>query len=121
MFLRKIIVIFNEIRDIVLSFPGVEEYLAFGRPTWRLNGRLLACITKIDPDTLCVKVLDQLERDFLLNTQPDIYYLTPQYANFEALLVRIPNVEADDLRGLIEQVWLAYAPKRLLRAYREEA
>jgi hypothetical protein len=62
-----------------------------------------------------------LERDFLLNTQPDIYYLTPQYANFEALLVRIPNVEADDLRGLIEQVWLAYAPKRLLRAYREEA
>jgi hypothetical protein len=113
--------IFNEVRETALSFPGVEEYLAFGRPTWRLNGRLLACITKIDPDTLCVKVLDQLERDFLLNTQPDIYYLTPQYANFEALLVRIPNVEADDLRRLIEQIWLAYASKRLRELYREEA
>lgn len=111
---------FEAVRQTALSFPGVEEYLAFGRPTWRLNGRLLACITKIDPDTLCVKVLDKLERDFLLDTQPDIYYLTPQYANFEALLVRIPNVESPDLHSLIEQIWLAYAPKRLLKVYREK-
>jgi hypothetical protein len=115
------IVIFNEVREIVLSFPGVEEYLAFGRPTYRLNGRLIACITKIDPDTLCVKVFDKLERDFFLNTQPDIYYLTPQYANFEALLVRIPNIEAPDLHNLIEQTWLSSAPRRLLKVYQEKS
>lgn len=109
--------IFNEVRAIALSFPGVEEYLAFGRPTYRVRERLVACITKIDPDTLCLKVPDQLEREFLLATKPNIYYLTEQYANFGALLIRIPQASPAELHNLFEDAWRTLASKRLIAKY----
>jgi hypothetical protein len=110
---------FDEIRDIALSFPEVEEHEVFGGPTFRIRKRFLVCIAKIDPDTLCLKVPDQLERQFLLETQPDVYYLTPHYENFECLLVRMAAVHPEEIRHLLEKAWLTYAPKRLSKAYLE--
>ena len=109
--------IFEEIRQIAMSFPGVEEHVVFGGPTLRVGKRFLACIAKIDPDTLCLKVPDQLEREFLLTTKPDIYYMTDHYANFECLLVRMPKADPTEIRDLFEQAWRAHAPSRLVKAY----
>ena len=67
---------FDDVRHIAQSFPGVEEQIVFGNPTLKVNKRFLACIAKIDQDTLCLKVPSQLEREFFLTTQPEIYYLT---------------------------------------------
>jgi hypothetical protein len=108
---------FDEIRQIALSFPGVTEHQVFGGPTLRVGKRFLACIAKIDPDTLCIKVPDPLQRDVLLNSKSETYYLTDHYANFECLLVRMPNVDPDELRDLFEGAWLAYAPRRAVAAY----
>lgn len=108
---------FEEIRQMALAFPGVEEHLVFGGPTLKVGKRFLACIAKIDPDTLCIKVPDRAEREYLLATKPEVYYLTEHYANFEALLVRMPLVEPEELHGLFEQAWLKYAPKKLVKTY----
>jgi hypothetical protein len=108
---------FDEVRQIALSFPGVTEHDVFGGPTFRIGKRFLACIAKIDVNTLCIKVPDQREREYLLETRPDIYYLTDHYANFQALLVRMPVADPEELRGLFEQAWRAYAPKKLLANY----
>jgi hypothetical protein len=110
--------IFDEVRRIALSFPGVEEYQAFGSPSFRVGKRFLAAIAKIDPNTLCLKVPSQLEREFLLSTKPDIYYLTDHYASYECLLIRMPLADPQELRDLFEQAWLTYAPKKLVAAYR---
>jgi len=110
--------IFDEIRQMALSFPGVEEHVVFGGPTFRVGKRFLACIAKIDPDTLVLKVPDILQREFLLTAKPEVYYLTDHYASFEALLVRMPNVDREELRDLFEQAWRMYAPKRLVANYR---
>lgn len=56
--------IFDEIRQMALSFPGVEEHVVFGGPTFRVGKRFLACIAKIDPDTLVLKVPDILHASF---------------------------------------------------------
>lgn len=111
---------FDEVRQIALSFPGVTEHQAFGRPTLRIGKRFLACIAKIDDDTLCLKVPDPIQRDVFLDSNPDTYYLTEHYANFECLLVRMPNVDPDELRDLIEGAWLAYAPKKLVATYQAD-
>lgn len=110
--------IFDEIRQIALSFPGVEEYQAFGSPSFRVGKRFLASIAKIDPNTLCLKVPSQLEREYLLSAKPERYYLTDHYASFECLLVRMPLADPQELRDLFEQAWLTYAPKKLVAAYR---
>lgn len=108
---------FDEIRQIALSFPSVQEYLLFGGPAFRIGKRLLACIAKIDKDTLMLKVPSQLEREFLLTTKPDIYYLTDHYASFQCVLVRMPKADPEELRDLFEQAWRTYAPKRLMASY----
>jgi hypothetical protein len=107
----------DEIREIAMSFPGVEEHLVFGGPTFRIGKRFLASIAKIDKDTLVLKVPDRLEREYLLTTKPEIYYLTDHYASFECVLVRMPKADPEDLRDLFEQAWLAFAPTRLVVNY----
>ncbi len=102
---------FDDVRQIASTFPGVEEQLVFHAPTLKVGKRFLACIAKIDPDTLCLKVPDQREREYLLATQPDIYYLTDHYANFQCVLVRMPHADPAEIRDLLEQAWRAYAPK----------
>jgi hypothetical protein len=111
---------FDEIREIALSFPGVQEYLVFGGPTFKIGKRFLACIAKIDTNTLVLKVPNPLEREFLLTTKPEIYYLTDHYASFEAVLVRIPQADPKELRDLFEEAWRTYAPKKLVASYQTE-
>lgn len=111
---------FEQIRQMALSFPDVKEYIIFGGPTFKIGKRYLAGNAKIDPETLCLKVPDKREREFFLTTKPDVYYMHPHYESFECLLVRMPLVEPDELRDLFEQAWLAYAPKKLVAAYREK-
>jgi len=108
---------FDEIRQIALSFPEVEEHDVFGGPTFKIRKRFLACIAKIDKDTLCIKVPNKLEREYLLSAKPEIYYMADHYANFECWLVRMPVADPDELRELLEDAWLTYAPKRLAAAY----
>jgi hypothetical protein len=108
---------FDDIRQIALSFPGVEEHTVFNSPTFKVGKRFLASTAKIDPDTLCLKVPSRLEREYLLAEKPDVYYMQEHYANFECLLVRIPVADPAELRSLFEDAWRAYAPKRVVAAY----
>ena len=111
---------FDEIREIALSFPRVEEHLIFHNPTFKVGKRFLACIAKIDDNTLVMKVPDPFEREYLLASQSKTYYLTDHYATFECVLIRMPQADPVELRRLFEQAWLAYAPRKLVQAYRAE-
>lgn len=108
---------FDDVREMAKAFPGTEEHLVFGSITIKVGKRFLACIAKIDPDTLCLKVPDQREREFLLSSQPDIYYMQDHYANFECLLIRMSQADPEAVRELLEQAWRSYAPKRLVASY----
>jgi hypothetical protein len=108
---------FDEIRQIALSFPGVEEHLVFGSSTFRVGKRFLACIAKIDPDTLVLKMSDPIEREYWLTTKPEIYYNAPHYADFQSILIRMPLVEPEELRQLFQNTWRTYASKKLVANY----
>lgn len=112
---------FDDVREIARGFPGVEESLVFGTPTLKVGKRYLAGTPKIDHDALCIKVPDKREREYFLTTKPDVYYVTDHYAAFESLLVRLPKADPDEVRGLFEQAWRAYAPKKLVTAYLTKA
>lgn len=113
--------IFDELRQIALSFPGVEEHIEFGGPTFRIGKRFLASIAKIDPDTIVLKVPDRREREYFLQAKPEVYYLTEHYLSFECLLVRLPLADSEEVRQLFEQAWLTYAPKRLVKQYQSQS
>lgn len=109
---------FEDIKQMALGLPGVEEHRVFGGSTLKVGKRFLACIAKIDPDTAVIKVPDRGEREYLLAAKPDIYYLTDHYASFECLLVRMPVADPEEVRQLIEMAWLTYAPKQRVASFK---
>jgi len=99
----RITVNFDNVRDIGLRLPGVEESTAYGAPALKFQGKLLACIPSnrsAEPESLVVRV-DFEDRAELLAADPDVYYVTDHYVGYSAVLVRLSRLTPDALRDLL--------------------
>ncbi len=56
-------------------------------------------------------------KEALLTEDPDVYFTTPHFDGYSAILVRLEEIDVADLEELIVEAWLARAPKRLAKAY----
>jgi hypothetical protein len=56
-------------------------------------------------------------KEALLADDPDVYFTTPHFDNYPAVLVRLEEIGAEELNELIVEAWLARAPKRLAAEY----
>lgn len=96
-------VTFDAVRKIGLTFPGVDESLAYGAPALKVRGQLMACIPShhsAEKDSLVVRV-DFDDRAELLAAAPDIYYLTDHYIGYTGVLVRLRRINPGALRDLL--------------------
>ena len=108
-------VTFAAVRKLALALPGVEEGTSYGTPAFKVRGKLIARLRE-DGETLVVKVGFEL-RDFLMNADPAIFYITDHYRGYPAVLVRLPLVDRARLRDVLEEAWKHSAPKTLLAAH----
>jgi hypothetical protein len=56
-------------------------------------------------------------KEALLVEQPDVYFTTPHFDGYRAVLVRLEQISVEDLEELIVEAWLDRAPKRLATEY----
>ena len=103
----------DAIRKIALSLPGVEEYTCYGTPAFRVKKKLLARI-KEDGETLAIH---SEEREIWMKYDPGVFFITDHYRNYPMLLIKLPAVKQDDLKGALFEGWKQIAPKRLLKEY----
>lgn len=108
-------VTFDIVRDLGLALPGVEEGLSYGTPALRVRGKLIARLRE-DGDSLVV-MIDFDERELLMHSDPQTFYITEHYRNYPAMLVRLSKVDVATLRELLDDAWRRVAPKRLVAAY----
>ena len=106
----------EDVVEIGRRFPGVEEGTSYGTPSLSVRKKFL-CRLRTNPDALVMRVIDLADAEALLKGQPDVFFITPHYANYPAVLVRMDVVEAEQLAELIEDAWRLSAPKRLVAAY----
>ena len=101
--MRKGGVTFEAVRQIGTALPGVEESTAYGMPALKIRGKLLATLPanrQAEPDSLVVCVSSE-QRDELIATDPDVYYLTEHYEGYDNVLVRLSKITAEALQGLL--------------------
>ena len=98
-------------RELLLSYPGVEEGPCYGTAGFRVRGKFLARLR--DDDTVLVVKCGDIERDLRMQADPDTFFTTDHYRGWPTVLVRLSTVTEDDLRDVIEVAWLLSAPKRL--------
>jgi len=68
-------------------------------------------------DILGVRVADAGVAQALVADDPTVYFSTPHFAGYPAVLVRLEMIEPDELRDLLRDAWLARVPKRMAQAY----
>ena len=70
---------------------------------------------------LGARVEHLVAKEALLADDPSIYFTTPHFDGYPAVLVRLDRIGLADLHELIVEAWLARAPKRLVSAFLEES
>jgi hypothetical protein len=56
-------------------------------------------------------------KEALLADDPSVFFTTPHFDGYPAILVRLDQIGLEDLREVIVEAWLARAPKRVAQAY----
>jgi hypothetical protein len=69
-------------------------------------------------DILAARVPDEGAKQALLADDPAIYFTTPHFDGYPAILVRLRQIRVAELRELLTEAWLCRAPKRLVKEFR---
>lgn len=126
----------RDLDELALAMPeATKEVSEDGRPTYLVHGTFFCFHRRprrdaIDPETgerledvLVFRVPDQGVKDLLLADERGVYFTTPHFDGYLAILVRIPDlarIDRDELRDLVAEAWLTRAQKRLARAWLAE-
>jgi hypothetical protein len=109
----------EDIRQVALSLPGSVEKSYNRLPSFRVRGNLFLRMHEL-PDAFLIRCAGLEERDELLQAEPGKFFITPHYEGYPAVLVRLSQIDLDEMTELVTESWRVCAPKRLLAAYDAE-
>jgi hypothetical protein len=85
------------------TLPDVEVTTTWGAQALKVRGKLFACVAinkSAEPNSMVVR-MDTAQRDLLIEEDPETYYVTDHYVDYQCVLVRLSRVSPDALRDLI--------------------
>ena len=106
---------FDEVREMAMVLPEVEEGTSYGTPSFKVRGKSF-CRLREDGDSL-VLMINLFEREHLLRAEPDAFYITDHYRDYPAVLARLSAVDPDHLRERLTDAWRIKAPKKVAAAF----
>ena len=70
-----------------------------------------------DGDILGARVSDEGVKFALIADDPGVYFTTPHFDGYPAVLVRLAEISVPELTELVTEAWLAQAPKTFGKAF----
>jgi hypothetical protein len=120
----------DDVRRIALALPETTEGISRDLRRWTVRGKGfvwerplrrgdLDALGDAAPDgpILGARVEHLVAKEALLADDPSVFFTTPHFDGYPAILVRLDAIGADELDEVIVEAWLARAPKRLAGAY----
>jgi hypothetical protein len=124
----------DDVRRLALAMPEATEVVSRGLNQWRVKDKLfvwerplrrsdLAALGDAAPDgpILGARVEHVMAKEAMIADDPDVFFTTPHFEGYPAVLVRLERIALDDLDEVVVEAWLSRAPKRLVKAYLDEA
>jgi hypothetical protein len=124
----------DDVRRLAGALPETSERLSRDLCQWRVNDKLfvwerplrradLEALGKDAPDgpILGARVEHLGAKQALLADDPAIFFTTPHFDGYPAILVRLDQIALEDLDEVITEAWLARAPKRLAKDYADRS
>jgi hypothetical protein len=119
-----------DVRRIALALPGTEaakDDFAFaveqkGKPrkfVWVWKERIHPKKARVpQPKVLAIRTANLYDKDFLIASNPAVFFTEPHYDGFPAVLVRLAEISVRELRPLITEAWRTQVPKDWQQARR---
>jgi hypothetical protein len=124
---------FDDVRRIALALPETSEEFSRDLRHWRVKDKGfvwerplrrsdLEALGDSAPDgpILGVRVEHLVAKQAILADDPDVYFTTPHFDGYPAVLVRLDRISPEELQEAIVEAWLARAPKRLADKFLSE-
>jgi hypothetical protein len=106
----------EEVREIVLSFPGAAEGASYGHPSFLVNRKFFTRLRREDASLVLLEVSFD-EREMLIEAEPQTFHVTAHYKDYPAVLARIEALHPGSLRAFLDRRWRRIAPKKLIKAW----
>lgn len=117
----------KQLEDLALALPEVSGGVGLGGQfAFEVGGKGLAWAYLARPAPKARRVLvpgvvaircATETKDLLLEAAPERFFTDDHYRGYPAVLVRLSEIEADELAGLLRQAWKIVAPKAIARKY----
>lgn len=125
-----------DLDELALAMPqATKDVSEDGRPSYLVHGKFF-CFHRsrrpdaLDPETherlddvLVFRVDDLDVKELLLADDRGVFFTTPHWDGYAAVLVRIRDLgllDRGELRDLVVDAWLARAQKRLAKAWLDQ-
>jgi hypothetical protein len=105
----------DDVRRAALGLPETSERPSYGTPGFRVGDRLFARVR--DDGDLLVWCAGEDEKAELLASDPRVFWTTPHYDGHASVLVRLAEVDPDELAELLADSWRLRAPRRLVQQW----
>ena len=120
----------EDVRRLALALPDTSERLSRDLRQWRVHDKLFvwerplrrADLEALGDDAptgpiLGARVEHLGAKEALAAADPAVFFTTPHFDGYPAILVRLDRIAPDDLHEVIVEAWLARAPKRLAKDF----
>jgi hypothetical protein len=121
---------------LAMAMPQTtKEMSEDGRPSYLVHGKMY-CFHRsrrpdaVEPatgermaDVLMFRVADLDVKELILSDDRGVYFTTPHFNGYPAVLMRIPGLarlDREELRELVVEAWLTRAQKRVAKAWLAE-
>ena len=125
-----------DLDELAVALPETtKEVPAEGRPSYSVKGKFFCFHRRprrdaVDPDTgerlddvLVFRVPDLDFKDLLIADERGVFFTTPHWNGFPAVLMRMRDlgrIHRDELQDMLVEAWLTRAPKRVAKAWLAE-
>jgi hypothetical protein len=120
----------DDVRRIALGLPESTEGESHGTLAWRVKGKLFAWERPLrkgdiaalgdrvpDGPVYATRTADEGVKLALIADDPRIYFTTPHFDGYAAVLFELDRIGIRELTELITDAWLAQAPRKLAESY----
>jgi hypothetical protein len=126
----------RDLDKLALAMPhATKEVSDDGRPAYFVHGKLF-CFHRgrrrdaVDPatgerlaDVLMFRVADVGVKELLLADERGVFFTTPHFDGYPAVLMRIPDlarIDREELQDLVVEAWLTRTQKSVAKAWLAE-
>jgi hypothetical protein len=120
----------DDVRRMALELPETTEGTSFGNVAWKVNDKVFAwerplrksdltALGKAAPGgaILGVRTDGLVMKQVLLDSAPEIFFTTPHFDGYAAVLVRLSKIGKRRLRDVLIDAWIVRAPNRTAAAF----